>query len=235
MIKWRIKFFILIFIYESKFINSENYSGNENEDNTYDQYFSYIIEPEITQFKYLNYSDHEFSFRGIDKLKQKDLLVNFYSIDCNINIDIDNINKDSENYVFITGIKSNIYSILIKNNKTKNTELLVRPSIILGNNENYMNSRICPVLINSYYLEESKIIIEKNEYMALNFIENITIIELTYQVKNLTEDHFIVLSFISNENLNFNIDIKNILIELFQIHLIYFYIMKNYLKLKMVY
>ena len=213
MIKWKIKFFILIFIYKSKFINSENYSGNENEVNIYDQdqYFSYIIEPEITQIKYINYSEyHEFSFRGIDKLKQKDLLVNFYSIDCNI--EINNVVEDYEKYIFITGIKRNIHSILIKKNKNKkNIELLIIPSNISGNKDKFNDSRICPVLINSYYLGESKIIIENNEYMALNFIENITTIELTYQIKNLTEDHFIVLSFISNENLNFNIDIKNIL------------------------
>ena len=47
--------------------------------------------------------------------------------------------------------------------------------------------------------------------MALSFIENITTIELSYKINNLDENSFMILSFTFDENLLFNVDIKNIL------------------------
>ena len=61
------------------------------------------------------------------------------------------------------------------------------------------------------FISGYKIIIKEEESLALSFIENITTIELSYTINNLDENSFIILSFIFDENLLFNIDIKNIL------------------------
>ena len=130
MIKWKIKFFILILFDYSKFINCENDSGNQNDVKTsYIDYYDYKLELEKVQIKYLNYKKkNSFNLKGINKIKQNDLLVNFHSIDCDINII--NINDDSKRNVHITEvIKKNIFSILIKNNEINNTQLLVVPFI----------------------------------------------------------------------------------------------------------
>ena len=209
MIKWKIKFYILILFNYSKFINCENDSGNQNDvKTTYIDYYDYSLELEKVQIKYLNYKKkNSFIFKEIKEIKQNNLLVNFHSINCDININ--NINNDSKDNIHITEIKKNIFSILIKSNEIKSTQLLVEPFIKSGNNDNYINYRACPVVINSYYIGESKIIIKEEESMALNFIENLSNIELSYKIKNLTEDSFIILSFIFDD-LIFNIDIKNI-------------------------
>ena len=86
----------------------------------------------------------------------------------------------------------------------------MEPFINSGNNDQYINYRICPVVINSYYIVESKLNIKGEESMALSFIENLSSIELSYKIINLNEDSFIILLFIFDENLIFNIDIKNI-------------------------
>ena len=210
MFKWKIKFFILILFYYSKFINCEIDSGNQNDvKTTYKDYYDYSLEIGKVQIKYLNYTKkNSFTFKGINEISQNDLLVNFYSIDCDIKIN--NINNDSKDNIYITQIKKNIFSILIKNNKINNTQLLLTPFFNSDNNVQYINYRACPVVINSYYLGESKIIIKEEESMVLRFIENLWTIELLYNIKNLTRDNFITLSFIFDENLIFNVEIKNV-------------------------
>ena len=59
------------------------------------------------------------------------------------------------------------------------------------------------------FISGYKIIIKEEESLALSFIENITTIELSYTINNLDKNSFIILSFIFDENLIFNIDIKN--------------------------
>ena len=207
MIKWKIKFFIFIFIYYSKFINCENDSEKQNDVKNEGNYYNYSIELGKNQIKYLKYmKKNQFTF--IKELKRKDFFVNFHSIDCNINIS--SINKDSKENVHITEIKKNIFSISINSNEINNTQLLVEPFIYSGNNDKYINYRNCPVIINSYYKIEPHIDINEEEPMALIFNENLSTIEFSYTIKNLTENSFIILSFISDENFIFNVDIKNI-------------------------
>ena len=209
MIKWKTKFFILILSYYSKFINCQNYLGNQNDVNNANiNYYDYSLELEKVQIKYLKYKrKNQFTFKVINELKHNELLVNFHSIDCGINII--KINKDSKKNVPITGNKTNIFSILIKPNEINNTQLLVKPFINSGNNNKNIKYRECPVVINSYYINEPKINIKEEEPMVLSFIENLSTIELLYKIKNLSEDSFIILSFIFDENLIFNINIKN--------------------------
>ena len=56
MIKWKIKFFIFIFIFYSKFINCENNSGSQNDVKNKDYYDKYSLEIKKIQIKYLKYN-----------------------------------------------------------------------------------------------------------------------------------------------------------------------------------
>jgi len=211
MIKWKIKFFIFIFIFYSKFINCENNSGSQNDVKNKDYYYNYSLEIKKIQIKYLKYKQKNiFTFQDKNELVRKDLLVNFHSIDCNINISVNNKTENFEEKVQITEIKKNIVSITIKSNEINNPQLLVEPFINSGNYYKYIKYRDCPVVINSYYINEPKIDIKEEESMALIFNELLSTIKFTYKIKNLTEDSFIILSFISDENLIFNVDIKSI-------------------------
>jgi len=209
MIKWKTKFFILILFYYSKFINCQNGLGNQNDVNiTYKDYYDYSLELGKIQIKYLNYKkENQFTFKLINETKQNDLLVNFHSIDCGINII--KKNNHSKANVHITGNKTNIFSIFIKSNEINNMQLLVEPFLYSRNNNKNIKYRVCPVVINSYYINNPKIEIKEEESMVLSFIENLSTIELSYKIKNLNKDSFIILSFIFDENLIFSVDIKN--------------------------
>ena len=204
MVKWRIIFYILISILYSKFhnINCEIKLGNQNDFNTSN--IEYLkLEPRKVQIKYLDYiKKNQFIFEGINETNN--LLVNFHSIDCDIDID----NNPNTN-LKITEIKKNVFSILIQNNEINNTKLFVNSLINSGNNEKYKQFRKCPVVINSLYINEFKINIEEKESMTFNFNEDLPYIILLYKINNLKEGNFIILSFSFEENCTFNIDINN--------------------------
>ena len=152
MIKWKTKFFILIIFYYSKFINCQNDVNTIHKD-----YYDYDLELGKIQIKYLNFKKkNQFTFKLINETKQNDLLINFYSIDCGINII--KKNKDSKAKVRITGnniiSKTNIFSFVIKSNEINNIQLLVKPFINSGNNNKNIKYRACPVVINNYYINE---------------------------------------------------------------------------------
>ena len=209
MIKWKTRFFILIIILYLKIINinceiQSHINVNELNTENYNK-----LEPTTVQIKYLYYTKKNFfNFTNTNNMESNsinDLIVNFYSIDCHINI------KDNNTYTnaSITKIKNYITSIIIKKNFIKHIYLLVEPFINSGNNDKNINFRTCPVVINSLYTGDFEINIKEKESMALSFNENIPFIILLYKINNLDEDSFITLSFIFDESNTFNIDINN--------------------------
>ena len=198
MIKWKIRTYILIYIFYLKFVNITCKIENQNNIN------KIKIEPQKVHIKYLYYSKIN-SFNFIGKNELNNLLVNFYSIDCDIDV---KTNPDKEN-ANITKIKNDVTSIIINKNRIKKVSLEVKPLINSGNNDKNEEFRTCPVVINSLYMDKFEINIEEKESMALSFNENLPYIILLYKIKNLNEDSFVTLSFIVDENNSFNIDIKN--------------------------
>lgn len=198
MIKWKIRNCMLIYILYLKFININCKIESQNDINKIN------IEPKKVHIKYLYYTKKNiFSFIGKNVLNN--LLVNFYSIDCDIDVKT-NPAKENAN---ITKIKNDITSIIINKNRIKKVSLEVKPSINSGNNDKNEEFRTCPIVINSLYIGEFEINVEEKESMALSFNENLPYIILLYKIKNLNEDNFVTLSFIVDENNSFNIDIKN--------------------------
>jgi len=198
MIKWKIRTYILIYIFYLKFVNITCKIENQNNIN------KIKIEPQKVHIKYLYYSKIN-SFNFIGKNELNNLWVNFYSIDCDIDVKT-NPAKENAN---ITKIKNDVTSIIINKNRIKKVSLEVKPLINSGNNDKNEEFRTCPVVINSLYMDKFEINIEEKESMALSFNENLPYIILLYKIKNLNEDSFVTLSFIVDENISFNIDIKN--------------------------
>ena len=204
MIKWKIRYYILISFLYLKFININCEIEEQDDYNTFiSEFYSYQIKPNNSQIKYLYYTE-ENTFRITEK-KELDLIVNFYSIDCDIHIKT----GTTEKYANITEIKKDITSIIINKKKIKDIKLLVDPIINSGNNDKNENLRTCPVVINSFYIGKYEINIKEKESMALSFNETIPYIILLYKIQNLIEDSFVTLSFMFDENISFNVDIKN--------------------------
>ena len=195
---------MLISILYLKFININCEIENQKDDNT--NHYNFHLDSTNVQIEYLYYTkDNLFHFTYNNEFN--DLLINFYSIDCDISIKTNN----SETNANITEIKKDITSVFIKRNKKKKIKLLITPTINSGNNDKNKDFRTCPVVINSLYMDKFEINIEEKESMALSFNENLSYVIILYEIKNLTEDSFVTLSFTIDENNSFNIDINNIL------------------------
>ena len=192
MFKWKIKFCILILF----LININCQLKQENNDE---------IEPKKVQIKYLHYKNwNKFLFKSIND--EKDLLVNFHSIACDIQIF--SINETNIIKKINNKNKNNIFSLLIQKEKIKNTLLYIKPIINSGNNGKNYEFRTCPLIINSVYKNEYKLDIEKEKYMSFSFTKNLPYIILSYKIENIN-DGFTTLSFIPDVNYIFDVKINN--------------------------
>ena len=205
MIKWNLRFYIIISILYFKFANINCEIEDQGDFNkSISEYYNYQLEQETVLIKYIYYTKKNiFTFKNTSQLNN--LFVNFYSIDCDIHIST-NVTANNTN---ITEIKKDITSIIIKNRRISTIKFLVEPKINSGNNDKNIDFKTCPVIINSLYIDKFEITIKEKESMALSFTEFIPYIILQYKIQNLNEDSFIILSFIVDENNIFNIDIYN--------------------------
>ena len=202
MLKWMIRIYIFIYFLYLKLvnINCENQAKDQQNIIQYD----IKLVPKKVEIKYLNYSKN-YNFSFVDNNETDNLLVHFHSLDCNIRFN-DNSNTNQK----IKEIKKNIFSVFIKNNEINTTELLMKPFINSDDNDKTKDLRECPVVINSLYINDSQIDIEEQkEYMAFNFDENLTYVELSYQMNNLNNNSFIILSFKFDEKYSFHVEINN--------------------------
>ena len=161
-------------------------------------YYNYTIEPRKVQIKYVNISNQAlFTFKNLSV--SKDLFVNFYSINCDIDI-----TEYSNTKATIKKIQNDTVSVQIQSKLISTTQLLVKPSINVLDDINYkhINYRNCPVVINSMFIGENKLTDEDKETMALYFNSNIK--SLTYEV-NVKKNSFICFSFMFDKTTFFNV------------------------------
>ena len=199
MLKWKIRIYIFIYFLYLKLVNI-NCKNQVKDRHNFNHYHNIDLVPKKVEIKYLKYSEnYQFSFE--DTNATDNLLVHFHSLDCNIRfINNPNTNKKKNE------IKKNLFSVFIKNNEINTTKLLVRPSINLDDNDKYKDLRKCPVVINSLYINDFQIHIkEQKEYMAFNFDENLSYVELLY---HLNSSNFIMLSFMFDEKYSFIVEIN---------------------------
>ena len=125
---------------------------------------------------------------------KNNLLVNFFSINCDIQIYINDIYNNET----LNNIRNNdSFSIRINLDEIKNTKIKV---LHLKNDNNKF--RTCPLVINTIYEKNSKLEFKGKEPTILFFDKYLEEIELSY---NYEKDSFVTFSFIFNEIASFDI------------------------------
>ena len=178
------QFFQIIFfvLFYSKFyniicqneINEDIFEGENTKD-----YISYIIEPGKLQTEYLKYEKYNVFKVDNNIYNDNDLLVNFYSINCDI--EVIGLENNIEKY----DLKNDSFSFKIMNNNIENTTIKIRPRIDIINGYNKYNYtlRSCPIVINSMY-DNSFLKMEKDKPTVFYFGKNIKQYNLSYELKN---------------------------------------------------
>ena len=202
-------FLNLLLSYISIFLSCQNEIKNEfNQIIDIDIGMDFILEPGKVQRKFIKDTNRNpFFFR--DKGIYNDLLVNFYSLSCNIELS----NYSSQN---ISSLKLNGSSISmrIKENsfQTANITMKEKPNFINGINK-YENKKNCSLIINTIDVSNLSLLLEENEptilYFDKNYLKKINLIYQREQDTNI-KSH-ITLSFSFNDVSKFKIYIPDII------------------------
>ena len=199
MIQWLMSFFIIKFFVctKKKIINFENLSKNLF--NEYDNNF--IINSEKKKIENIKCENNNSIIFNSSK-KNEDLLINFFSINCDIQVKIYNENNIIENH------KNNTFSIKIPYNLSRNIEIHVRPEVSLkdGINKNKHNINF-PLIINIDN-NENKLNVNENSRTEFYFNSEINNNKLSYK-KNLKKsnlENLVTLLFLSDEKSKFKIE-----------------------------
>ena len=166
------------------------------------------LEPGKVQMKYLNDTNTKpfiFNGKGINNV----LIVNFYSLSCNIELD----SYTSQN-ISALKLNGNGISMRIKNNSFQTTDIIIKEKIHLINDINkYENKKNCPMIINTIDISNLSLLVEENEPTILYFDKNyLKKISLSYKIKEVRKNtRFITLSFSFNNISEFNINIPDII------------------------
>jgi hypothetical protein len=199
MNQWKYFKYILILFLFSKFSNQID-TDNKSEFNLLNSNHSdFAIVPTKLQIKYVSYSNTiPFTIKSPDTTKN--LLVHLYSINCEFEVTDNSATKAT-----MKKIRNDIFSFLIVGKSAGTTKLLVKPSISILDDINYKHSaqRICPIVVNSVYINDFKLIEDDKETMALNFDNNLK--KFTYQMSNTKNDSFIAFSFMFDKTSSFNV------------------------------
>jgi len=127
--------------------------------------------------------------------------INIHSINCNLDVDF--------NGEIINQINLDTYSLKI--NKTCNY-IIIKPliDIIDGKEKENYESKICHLSINSININQPKVKIENQDdsifYFAPQYFNSLNI---SYELKEFSDDSFAALFFQFNEQSNFSINIFN--------------------------
>jgi len=205
--KLNVYFLNLLLSFISIFLSCQNEIKDEFKPRM-DKYTDFTLEPGKVQMKFIkdtNKSPFIFKGKGINK----DLLVNFYSLSCNIELS----SYTSQNISSLK-LNGNSISMRISNNSFKTADIIIKEkvSLINGNNK-YENKKNCPLIINTIDVSNLSLIVEVNEPTILYFGEKyLEKINLSYQIDKLIKiNSYIALSFSFNDVSKFNINISDII------------------------
>ena len=199
MNQWKYTKYILLLFLFSKFSHQIDVDNKSEFNLLNSNHSDFAIEPTKVQIKYVSFSN-KLPFTLKSPITTKDLLVHFYSINCDFDITDSSTTKAT-----IKKIRNDTYSILIKGNAAASTKLVVTPTInILDDiNSKHNTYRTCPIVINSVYINDFKLIEDDKETMALNFDTNLK--KLTYEMDNIKTNNFITFSFMFDKTASFNV------------------------------
>ena len=199
MNQWKYTKYILLLFLFSKFSHQIDVDNKSEFNLLNSNHSDFAIEPTKVQIKYVSFSN-KLPFTLKSPITTKDLLVHFYSINCDFDITDSSTTKAT-----MKKIRNDTYSILIKGNAAGSTKLVVTPTInILDDiNSKHNTYRTCPIVINSVYINDFKLIEDDKETMALNFDTNLK--KLTYEMSNTKTNNFITFSFMFDKTASFNV------------------------------
>ena len=185
--------FVILFLFRSFHFIINNKLLNEQVIEYYDPI---IIKKDLSQTYYIDYKrDTQLSFEieGNDTHQ-----INIHSINCNLRTDFPG--------EIINQINLDIYTL--KMNKTCNN-VTIKPIIDITDGEDKENydKKKCLLYINNINLNEPKIKLE-NKTDSLFFFQrsNLNLLNISYNIKEVSEKSFIALLFQFNENSNFSIE-----------------------------
>ena len=213
MIQWKLNINILLtlFLYLLFYTNCQ--TDIEDEFKQKEKYYqNFTLEPGKVQMKYLKDQNKD-PFTFIDDGINNDLLVNIYSLSCNVESSFDGGSLSS------LKLNENIFSTIIKNDSINYSNIIMKEKVYLINGIiKYKNKKNCPLIINTIDKKNLSLLVEENEPTILFFgkvfdnkqvKEGLKIINLSYRVSKT--DSFLALSFSFNEISNFNIYITDII------------------------
>ena len=197
-------------------------SSNENENDLKQQIKSSI---EVEEKKVINPGEvqkeilfkdkvYTFNFNSFNYSRENDLLIQFYPLDCNIKIVVENENEDDENDVKIEKIKNYEYDAfytIIQKDKLDKINFKIRTLILINSFDDYNKNRTYYLIINSFeYINNSNLIVKEKEPTFLNFNNTIDKINLLYYLDNKKNYiHPISISFFIKEKVKFEIIVSN--------------------------
>jgi len=213
MIQWKLNINILLILFLYLLIYTNCQIDIEDEFKQKEKYYQTLtLEPGKVQMKYLKDQNKD-PFTFIDDGINNDLLVNIYSLSCNVESSFDGGSLSS------LILNENIFSTIIKNDSINSSNIIMKEKVYLINgNIKYKNKKNCPLIINTIDKKNLSLLVEENEPTILFFgkifdnkgvKEGLKIINLSYRVSK--KDSFLALSFSFNEVSNFNIYITDII------------------------
>ena len=157
------------------------------------------LEIGISQIYPIEYKkETNFSF----KIEDDDIYqINIHSINCNFEVDF--------NGEIINQINLDTYSL--KMNKTNNN-IIIKPliDIVEGKEKENYEQQKCHLTINSMNINKPEVRIENREDTFFYFEKgNSYLLNISYEIKEISTDTFAALFFQFNEKCNFSIDIYN--------------------------
>ena len=191
-------FYIQIFVNTNQIKDIVNDNNNVNE---------YNIRLQEVQIEYLFYNKTNKLF--INKIDEMDLVfVNIYSVDCYIEIKVEDEDKNSIKLLNYTDNNCFSFNIINKTNASFKVNPLM--DLINGNYKYNYENRYCPIIINSgKYGNDSKLEMNISEPTILYFNEHLNQYNISYKINNSDYENFVAFSFIFKEQSIFNIKVLN--------------------------
>ena len=206
MDQWRFNinifnFFVLIYMSYQIYLKDEFKLKEE-------RLLDFKLEPGKVQMKYLNDTNTKpfiFNGKGINNV----LIVNFYSLSCNIEL-----KSYKKQNILSLNLYGNGISMRIRKNTSRTVNIIIKEKMNLINGINkYENKKNCPMIINTIDISNLSLLVEENEPTILYFDKNyLKKISLSYKIKEVRKNtRFITLSFSFNNISEFNINIPDII------------------------
>ena len=150
-----------------------------------------------------------FNFKNNIDIKSEFLLVHFYSLDCHIEI---SVNEEDINIEYINNYEYGAFFAKIQKSQLDSIQFKIKP-IIYSYNEYYRNKTYY-LTINSFELnenEQSELLINEKNPTFLYFNNNLGMIKLLYELKEKPTEPIFFSVFIKEKvNFEFTVEVANL-------------------------